>query len=167
MVGAILVLGAGLTWDQRSAWMRAMMEGPPPIRIDGPVIWRGAESPWFMLRTTSWVSNTQAALLFSRPTAMEWGRRMNASAPLLNLERWTPDQRMKTCADYDRRPTAVEMAAICRASRGLHGVILREPVTGWPAVSFQTRAPYELLCRTPDDQLDGRSSRVFYLMPCP
>jgi hypothetical protein len=91
MLGVVLVTVGAATWDRRSAWIEyvetAVPGQHPFARLIPPraqVYWPDElAATWLMLSRPSFFTTYQGAgLLFSRATAMEFGRRRPALAPL-------------------------------------------------------------------------------------
>lgn len=90
-VSLIAVAYGAATWDRRSPWIRSLesrLERPHPFTVLIPpgaqVYWhKDLLATWALLRRPSYYSVQQSSgLLFSRETALEYGRRERAFAPL-------------------------------------------------------------------------------------
>jgi hypothetical protein len=160
--GALFVVGA-LGWDQRSPWMRQVMQGRPPMALAAPVLWGYDANPsWFYLRQPAFVSYQQGAgLLFSRRTALAWRGRAALADPLIEEARRPP-----ACASADPPVTAAYVARLCQAPDAPGAIVTRSPIPGVSARTFETPIAQSSACRLGKRIVIRRTQR-FYAANCP
>jgi hypothetical protein len=166
--GAGLIV-AGAMWDARTPWERFVESGGPSpvagLAPDAAILWGDEAAPtWFLLRRPAFVSATQATgLLFSRQTAIEWGRRAAVVAPLVPLPAWSPKSRLPTCPEREARVPPPVLAGICARSAGLSAIVLDRPASVGRPFTTPVAEPYGC---TVNGRIDGRWARQFVLVRC-
>lgn len=162
-----ILLAVGLlTWDQRVAFDRYLLDGRPPITVSGPVLWGAVSSPaWFLLRTPSFLGFEQASgLLFSRRTALAWYGRLPHTRGIVPDLVWRPGMK-PSCVEVRRIIRAQDVQAMCHDPKGPRTVILFSPAGGLPARSFSTPVPIVTHCEA-NGRVDTVTTNHFFAYDC-
>ncbi len=172
-----LVVASALNWDQRPPWTKFVetAQAPPDLLLSllppkESVYWEGdVRAPWFLLRRASYFSCEQGTgVLFSRGTAIEYGRRHDAIEPLdtadfgrfdyCPAEGTPPVKRLKALQRDD-------LSSVCRQQPGLDKLVLLNPVEGVTGAVWKT--PVEFGGRILDaGDLAQLSSDRFFIYAC-
>lgn len=163
-----VLIGAGLTADQRTAWTR-FVEDPTPepelslfVGGDQRIYWEDSlELQWFKLHQPAYYSCSQGAgVMFFRETAIEFRRRGEALQSL-NSQDFREENRQRCgarpSADLRSAPSVAPLAAACRKLADLDAIVLFNPVPGARAAAIWS-APIPRMIAG-DKASDRRASR--------
>lgn len=129
----ILVILAGLNWDQRTPWTKFVdATAAPPADLaallpgDSPIYWEGAVTiPWFLLKRASYFSCDQGTgVLFSRGTAINYQRRYESFEPLQTLDFGSAPICPLTEDHAPARRNRAALSALCKREPELGALVL-------------------------------------------
>ncbi|NDU87091.1 MAG: hypothetical protein G3I09_02750 [Ferrovum sp.] len=174
-VSMLLMFGAMLIWDQRTAWSRYVesTEVPPPeltalLPSDRPLYWEGNLAvPWLLLRRSSYFSCRQGTgALFSRGTAINYQKRY-LSFQSLDTAEFLPGS---YCASPALgAPPRIEMAQtlkVCEDNPMLGALVLLNPVVGMKEKVWKSPIQFPYLKKTENGK-DWVTTDLFYIYDCP
>ncbi len=164
-VAVLLLLISVQLWDVRTAWGRYLTSAPqnlPQFRPGSQILWGDDPGPaWFLLGTPSYVTLMQGAgLVFSRPMALDYWRRVDHTQGLIEGSRTVFLGGRRPCSDFERPVTPDRLAAICRIG-GPDTVILPQRVAGVAMTSFSTPAERPVACLRNGTDSHAAAQRFF------